>query len=338
MGFSFSGMVSNKVGVDLGTANTLVYVKGYGVVADEPSIVAIDAYRGEQWFGKEAKEMQGRTPGEMSVIRPMKDGAIADLAVTEVMLAYFMRKTPKRGLFYHPDVVIAVPSGITDVERRAVRDAALRAKARTVHLIAEPMAAAIGVGLPIHAPRGSMIIDVGGGTSEIAVIALSGIVCNSSIRVGGDEMDEDIVQYLKRNYNLFVGDRTAEQIKIELGSAWPLEQELEATVKGMDLVSAIPKTTVISSEEVREALSDSVGAIIDAVRQCLEKTPPELAADILDRGIILSGGGALLRGLDHRLREEINLPIHLVDDPLRCVVNGTGKVLEHLDLYSKVLF
>jgi len=339
MGFSLAGIISNDVGIDLGTANTLVYVKGEGIVVNEPSIVSLDRdTRKILAVGAEAKEMLGRTPGEIVTVRPMKDGVIADFEVTEEMLRYFIRKVQKNKFLIRPRIVICVPSGVTGVEKRAVRDSAERAGAREVYLVAEPMAAAIGVGLPVEEPVGSMVIDIGGGTSEIAVISLSGIVCQRSEKIGGDEMDEAIVQFMRRTHNLLIGERTAEQIKCQIGSAYPLEEELEAPVKGRDLVANIPKTVNVRSEEIRDALSKSVGAIVNAVRISLEQTPPELASDILDRGIVMTGGGALLRGLDRRLMEETELPIHIMDDPLTCVVKGAGKVLEDLNGYQKVLF
>jgi rod shape-determining protein MreB len=338
VGFQFRELFANDVGIDLGTANTLVYVRGKGIVVNEPSIVAVDRMSQTVLaIGNEAKEMVGRTPEDVMTIRPLKDGVIADFEKTEAMLRAFIRKVQNNRLFGRPRIVICVPSGITEVEKRAVRDSAESAGAREVFLIAEPMAAAIGIGLPVELPVGNMVIDIGGGTSEIAVIALSGIVTATSIRVGGDELDRAIVQFLKKKYNLLIGDRTAEQIKIEVGSAVELDPELETRVKGRDLVGGIPKTITLTSSEVREALAEPISQIVDAVRISLERTPPELAADILDRGIILSGGGALLRGLDQRLREETSLPINVVEDPLTCVVRGTGKVLENLQDYAKVL-
>ncbi len=338
MGFQFREIFANDVGIDLGTANTLVYVRGKGIVVNEPSIVAVDRMtQNVLAIGNEAKEMLGRTPENVMTIRPLQDGVIADFEKTEEMLRAFIRKVQNNRLFGRPRIVICVPSGITEVEKRAVRDSAESAGAREVFLIAEPMAAAIGIGLPVELPVGNMVIDIGGGTSEIAVIALSGIVTATSIRVGGDEMDRAVVQFLKKKYNLLIGDRTAEQIKIEVGTAVAVDPELETRVKGRDLVGGIPKTIKLSSSEVREALSEPMSQIVDAVRISLERTPPELAADILDRGIILSGGGALLRGIDQRLREETNLPINVVEDPLTCVVRGTGKVLENLQDFHKVL-
>ncbi|KPJ65169.1 MAG: rod shape-determining protein MreB [candidate division Zixibacteria bacterium SM23_73] len=334
----FLDLISNDIGIDLGTANTLVFVRGQGIVLNEPSVVAIEvASKKVLAVGAEAKEMIGRTPGEIMSIRPLKDGVIADFEITEKLLSNFIRRVVKHRYLMKPRIVISVPSGITEVEKRAVRDSAENAGAREVFLIQEPMAAAIGVGLPVHLPSGTMVIDVGGGTSEIAVIALNGIVNNISIRIGGDEMDEAITLYLKKNYNLLIGERTAEEIKIKIGSAFPLDEEESMEIKGRDLVAGIPKTMKISSVQVREALSEPVDAIIEAVRQALEETPPELAADILDKGIIVTGGGALLKGMDRRLREETNLAINVAEDPLTCVVKGTGKVLEDMSHFSKVL-
>jgi len=335
---SFLDLFSNDIGIDLGTANTLVFVRGAGIVLNEPSVVAIEvSSKKVVAIGSVAKEMVGRTPGEIIAIRPLKDGVIADFEITERMLANFIRRVVKHRYLMKPRIVISVPSGITEVEKRAVRDSAENAGAREVFLIQEPMAAAIGVGLPVEQPFGSMVIDIGGGTSEIAVIALNGIVNNTSIRIAGDEMDEAIVLYLKKNYNLLIGDRTAEEIKIKIGSAYPQDEEESIEIKGRDLVAGIPKTMKISSVQVREALSEPVGSIVEAVRSALEQTPPELSADILDRGIILTGGGALLKGLDQRLREETSLPVNVADDPLTCVARGTGKVLENMSQYSKVL-
>ncbi len=332
--FSF---LSSDIAIDLGTANTLIYIKGKGIVLNEPSIVALNKHsRKIVAIGHEAKKMLGRTPGDIQIIRPMKDGVIADFEVVEDMLREFIKRV-HINRFIHPRMIIAVPSCITEVEKRAVRDSAEHAGAREVMLIAEPMAAAIGVGLEIYQPIGNMVIDIGGGTTEIAVIALSGIVCETSVRVGGEEMSQVILQFFKRNYNMLVGEKSAEEIKCVIGSAVPLEEEIALAVKGRDLVAGVPKTTEVSSVEIREALSEPINAIVDAVRLSLEKTPPELASDILDRGIILSGGGALLRGLDKRLREETNLPINVAEDPLTCVVRGVGKVLDDIDFYAKVL-
>jgi len=334
----FLNLISNDIGIDLGTANTLVFVRGQGIVLNEPSVVAIEvASKKVLAVGAEAKEMVGRTPGAIMPIRPLKDGVIADFEITEILLSNFIRRAVKHRYLMKPRIVISVPSGITEVEKRAVRDSAENAGARDVFLIQEPMAAAIGVGLPVHLPSGTMVIDVGGGTSEIAVIALNGVVNNISIRIGGDEMDEAIMLYLKKNYNLLIGERTAEELKMKIGSAYPLDEEESMEVKGRDLVAGIPKTMKISSVQVREALSEPVDAIVEAVRQALEETPPELAADILDKGIVVTGGGALLIGMDNRLREETNLPINVAEDPLTCVVRGTGKVLEDMSHFSKVL-
>jgi rod shape-determining protein MreB len=332
------GMVSSDVAIDLGTANTLVYVKGKGIVLNEPSVVAVDKATGRVLaVGSEAKAMLGRTPEGITAVRPLKDGVIADFEVTEDLLRELIKKVQRRRFLVRPRIIICVPSGITEVEKRAVRDSAQHAGAREVFLVAEPVAAAIGVGLPVDTPTGNMVIDIGGGTTEIAVIALNGIVNETSIRVGGDEMDDAIVQYVKRLHNLLIGDQTAEQIKVRIGSAFELEEELEMEVKGRDLIVGIPKTIKITSEEVREALEEPIAQIEAALKQSLEKTPPELSADIVDRGIVMSGGGALLRGLDKRMREATNLPIYVADDPLTCVVLGTGKVLDNLEQYEKVI-
>ncbi|UCH83968.1 MAG: rod shape-determining protein [Candidatus Latescibacterota bacterium] len=334
----FSNFLSNDVAIDLGTANTLVFVKGEGIVLNEPSVVAVDQSNSKIYaVGAEAKSMLGKTPDHIVAIRPMKDGVIADFEVTEKMLRAFIRKSQKKKLFIRPRIVIAVPSGITEVERRAVRDSAEHAGAREVFLIAEPIAAAIGVGLPVDKPAGNMIIDIGGGTTEIAVIALDGIVSNCSIRIAGDEMDEAIVQYVKKTYNLLIGEQTAELIKMRLGTAWKPEKEIEMEVKGRDLVAGIPKTLKLNSEEIREALSEPISQIVEALKQALEETPPELAADIVDRGIVMTGGGSLLRGLDTLFKEQTNLPINVVDDPLLCVVLGAGKVLNNVPLYDRIL-
>lgn len=338
MGFFFSNLLSNDIGIDLGTANTLVYVKGQNIVVNEPSIVALDRKSGKPLaIGASAKEMMGRENPDIEVVRPLRDGVIADFDVTEEMLRFFIKKVQKNKLLVRPRIVICVPSGVTPVEMRAVRESAERAGAREVYLIKEPMAAAIGIGLPVEDAVGSMVIDIGGGTTEIAVIALSGIVTWRSIKTAGDELNEAIVTYLKRKHNLLVGERSAEQIKCEIGSAGPLENEIQHPCRGLDMVSSIPKTIIVDSAEIREALSEAVEAIVDAVRQTLEQTPPELAADILDRGIIMTGGGALLRGLDRRLVEETSLPVIVADDPLTCVVRGTGRVLENITHYQKVL-
>jgi rod shape-determining protein MreB len=333
-----AGFFSNDMAIDLGTANTLVYVKSEGIVLNEPSIVAIhQADNTVLAVGKEAKAMLGRTPGNIVAIRPLKDGVIADFDVTEKMLGYFIRRVHKRRALVRPRIVIGVPSGITQVEKRAVRDSAMQAGAREVYLIEEPMAAAIGAGMPITEPGGNMVVDIGGGTTEVAVISLSGIVYSRSVRIAGDEMDEAIVQYIRKNYNLLVGERRAEEIKIRLGSAYPMGGERRTMeVKGRDLIDGIPKTIVIGDDEIREALREPIMTIVDAVRTALERTPPELAADIVDKGIVLTGGGALLKGLDLLLRQETNLPITVAEDPLSCVALGTGKVLDELDLLKKV--
>lgn len=331
-------LLSNDVGIDLGTANTLVYVRNQGIVLNEPSVVAIEKSTGKVLaIGAAAKEMTGRTPGGIAAIRPLRDGVIADFEISEKLIADFIRRVIKRKYLMKPRVVISVPSGITEVEKRAVRDSAENAGAREVYLLQEPMAAAIGVGLPVEQPSGNMIIDVGGGTCEIAVIALNGIVNDISIRVAGDELNDAIIMYLRKNYNLLIGELTAEDIKIKIGSAFPLEKELSMEVRGRDLVAGIPKNLTLSSAQIREALSETVDIMVEAVRQALERTAPELASDILEKGIILTGGGALLRGLDKRLREETNLPVNVADDPLTCVVRGAGKVLENLAHYNKVL-
>ncbi|TET68287.1 MAG: rod shape-determining protein, partial [Candidatus Zixiibacteriota bacterium] len=327
----FLDFISSDIGIDLGTATTLGYVRGQGIGRDEPSVVAIEVSSKKVLaVGRAAKEMVGRTPGEIEAIRPLKDGVIADFEITEKLLSNFIRRVVRHRYLMKPRIVISGPSGITEGEKRAVWDSAENAGDREVFLIQEPMAAAIGVGLPVHLPSGSMVIDIGGGTSEIAVIALDGIVNNISIRIGGDEMDESLMLYLKKNYNLLIGERTAEEIKIAIGSAYPPEEEESLEIKGRDLVAGIPKTMKISSVQVREALSEPIDAIIEAVRQALEETPPELSADILDKGIVVTGGGALIKGLDKRLREETNLPINIAEDPLKCVVRGTGVVLENM--------
>jgi rod shape-determining protein MreB and related proteins len=329
---------SNEIAIDLGTANTLVYVKGNGIVLNEPSVVAVDQKTKRVYaVGAEAKAMLGKTPDHIVAIRPLKDGVIADFEITEVMLRELIKKAQKKRFFIRPRIVIAVPSGITEVERRAVTDSAQNAGAREVYLIAEPVASAIGVGLPVDKPSGNMVIDIGGGTTEIAVIALNGIVTDMSIRVAGDEMDEAIVLHIKKAYNLLIGDQTAEHVKMVVGSATKLKKEEEMEIKGRDLVSGIPKTLKISSVEVREALAEPVSQIVAAVKTALEQTPPELAADIVDRGIVMTGGGSLLRGLDTLLKEETNLPINVVEDPLTCVVLGCGKVLSNLHQYERII-
>ncbi|HUV37290.1 MAG TPA: rod shape-determining protein [Patescibacteria group bacterium] len=329
---------TNDIAIDLGTANTLIYLKGNGIVLNEPSVVAVDQKSKKVYaVGADAKAMLGKTPDHITAVRPMKDGVIADFEITEVMLREFIKKAQKRRFFIRPRIVISVPSGITEVERRAVTDSAQNAGAREVYLVAEPIAAAIGVGLPVDKPSGNMVIDIGGGTTEIAVIALNGIVTDISIRVGGDEMDEVIVQHVKKAYNLLIGDQTAEHVKMVIGSATKLKQEEEMEIKGRDLVSGIPKTLRISSVEIREALAEPLSQIVAALKTALEQTPPELAADIVDRGIVMTGGGSLLRGLDMLFKEETNLPINVVEDPLTCVVLGSGKILGNLHAYERII-
>jgi rod shape-determining protein MreB and related proteins len=331
------GLFSNDMGIDLGTATTLVFVKGEGVVLCEPSVVAIE--RGTSHVlavGEEAKRMLGRTPGNIIAIRPMKDGVISDFEITEAMLRYFIKKVHHRKVLVRPRIVIAIPSGITEVEKRAVKDSAERAGAREVFLIEEPIAAAIGVGLPIQEPIGNMIIDIGGGTTEIAVISLCGTVFSKSIRIGGDEMNEAVIEYLKKTYNLMVGERTSEDIKIKIGSAYPLEEEMSMEVKGRDLVAGLPKTVTITSEEIRESLQEPLRAILEVIKISLERTPPELAADLIDHGIVMAGGGSLLRGLDKLISEETGLPVHITDDPVTAVANGTGVVLSEIQYLKKV--
>ena len=328
---------SNDLAIDLGTANTLVYARNRGIVVREPSIVVLNKLTNHiEAVGNEAKEMLGRTPGNIEAIRPMKDGVIADFEVTERMLGYFIKKAHGRKMYVHPRIVIGVPGEITQVEKRAVRDSAQKAGASEVYLVEQAMMAAIGAGLPITEPSGNMIVDIGGGTTDIAVISLSGIVYSRSVRVAGNEMDEAIINYLKRKYNLLIGERTAELIKCELGSGFPLKERLTLVIKGRDLVEGIPKELAITDEEIREALTETVNVIVDAVRMALERTPPELSADIMDKGIVLSGGGALLRALDERLRHETGLPVVQAEDPLACVVLGTGRVLEDMALLRKV--
>ncbi|MEJ2008885.1 MAG: rod shape-determining protein [Acidobacteriota bacterium] len=334
---SLFSVFSSDLAIDLGTANTLVYAKGKGVVVNEPSIVAINKLNGEiEAVGREAKEMLGRTPGNIVAIRPLKDGVIADFKVTEKMLNYFIHKAHNRRMFVHPRIVIGVPSEITQVEKRAVQDSAFRAKASEVYLVEQAMMAAIGSGLPITEPSGSMIVDIGGGTTDIAVISLSGIVYSRSVRVAGNEMDEAITAYLKRRYNLLVGERTAEQIKMEVGSAFPLEKPQTMEIKGRHLLEGVPKTITIDDSEIRDALSECVATIINAIRVALERTPPELSADISDRGIVLTGGGALLKNLDKRIREETGLPVSIAEDPLASVVLGTGRMLTDFNLLRRV--
>jgi rod shape-determining protein MreB len=335
------GVFSNDLAIDLGTANTLIYVKNQGIVCNEPSVVAVQQ-RNERGgkkvlaVGAEAKRMLGRTPGSIVAIRPLKDGVIADFEITEAMLRYFIQKVHNRRTLVRPRIIVGVPFGITEVEKRAVRESAESAGAREVYLIEEPMAAAIGSGLPITEPTGNMIVDIGGGTTEVAVISLSGIVFSRSVRVGGDKMDEAISQFIKRKYNLLVGERTAELIKITIGSAYPSDEVQTMEIKGRDLVAGVPKTVVITDEEIRDSLLEPINQIVEAVRLSLERTPPELASDIVDRGIVLAGGGALLRNLDILLREETGLPVMMADDPLTAVVMGAGKALDEISLLREV--
>lgn len=332
----FGGLWSSDIGIDLGTANTLVYVKDQGIVLREPSVVAVKAGTNEVLsVGDEAKRMLGRTPGNIVAIRPLKDGVIADFEVTEAMLRHFIEKVHNRKSV-RPRVVVAVPSGITEVEKRAVRESAIHAGAKEVYLIEEPMAAAIGVGLPVQDASGNMIVDIGGGTTEVALISLSGIVYSRSVRVAGDELDEAIVQYMRRAYNLMIGERTAEDIKIRLGSAYVLGKETSMEVRGRDMVAGLPKTITVTSQEIREAMLEPLNTIIDAVRTTLERCPPELSADLVERGVVLAGGGALLRGLDRLLSEETGLPVHVAEDPLSAVAEGTGRVLSELSFLRRV--
>jgi rod shape-determining protein MreB len=334
------GLFSNDLAIDLGTATTLIYVKGKGIVSCEPSVVAVqrDNRGGKKVLavGREAKEMLGRTPGNIQAVRPLRDGVIADFEITEAMLRYFIARAHNRRTLVKPRIIICVPFGITEVEKRAVKESAEGAGAREVYLIEEPMAAAIGAGLPITEPSGNMVVDIGGGTTEVAVISLAGIVYSQSVRVGGDKMDESIMAYMKRKYNMAIGEQTAERIKITIGNAYPLEQQLTMEVKGRDMVAGIPKTVVVNSDEIRESLSEPTNAIVDAVLVALERTPPELAADIVDKGIVLTGGGSLLKNLDVLLREETGLPVMVCDDPISAVVLGSGKALDHLELLKEV--
>ncbi|MBM7613578.1 rod shape-determining protein [Alkaliphilus hydrothermalis] len=329
---------SKDMGIDLGTANTLVYVNGKGIVLREPSVVAIqNDTKTVLAVGEEAKKMIGRTPGNIVAIRPMKDGVIADFDVTQSMLKYFITKAYARRTLVQPRVVVCVPSGVTEVEKRAVEEAAYQAGAREAYLIEEPMAAAIGAGLPVEEPTGSMVVDIGGGTTEVAIISLGGIVTAKSIRVGGDELDESIMNYIKREYNLMIGERTAEEVKITIGSAFPKAKEEKMLIRGRDLVSGLPKTLEITSTEILEALKEPVSQIIEAIKYTLEKTPPELAADIMEMGIMLTGGGALLDGLDKLVRKETGMPVRIAEEPLDCVVLGTGKTIEEIDTLKRVL-
>ncbi|MCS7236511.1 MAG: rod shape-determining protein [Armatimonadota bacterium] len=333
----FLSRFSRDMGIDLGTANTLVYVRHEGIVLREPSVVAKRSDGAILAVGDEAKRMIGRTPSDIHAMRPLRDGVIADFDTTAAMLSYFIRKGMRGRSLFKPRVIVGIPSGVTEVEKRAVIDATLQAGAREAYLIEEPMAAAIGAGLPVSEPVGSMVVDIGGGTTEVAVISLGGIVASKSIRIGGDEMDEAIIQYARKAYNLLIGERTAEEIKIAIGSAYPLREEQAVDVRGRDLVSGLPRTVRMTSAEIREALREPVLAIVDAVKQTLERTPPELSADIVERGIVLAGGGSLLRGLDRLLAEETGMPVTLTDDPLSAVVLGTGRALEEIDTLKKVL-
>ncbi len=334
---SLFSVFSNELAIDLGTANTLVFVKNQGIVVSEPSIVAINNITTKvEAVGNEAKEMLGRTPGSITAIRPMKDGVIADFEITEKMLAYFIQKAHNRKVWVAPRIVIGIPSEITQVEKRAVKDTALRAKASEVFLVDQAMAAAIGAGLPVTEPSGNMVVDIGGGTTDVAVISMAGIVYASSVRVAGNEMDEAIIKYLRKKYNLLIGERTAEQVKIEIGSAYPLDKPMTMEIKGRNLIEGIPKTLLVTDEEIREALEETIVILVNAVRVALERTPPELSADIVDRGIVLTGGGALLKNLDKRFREETGLPVSMGEDPLSSVVLGTGKMLDDVKLLRKV--
>ncbi|PKN49623.1 MAG: rod shape-determining protein [Deltaproteobacteria bacterium HGW-Deltaproteobacteria-20] len=334
------GLFSNDLAIDLGTATTLIYVRGKGIVSCEPSVVAVQQdSRGAKKVlavGREAKEMLGRTPGNIQAVRPLRDGVIADFEITEAMLRWFIARATTRRTLVKPRIIICVPFGITEVEKRAVKESAEGAGAREVYLIEEPMAAAIGAGLPITEPSGNMVVDIGGGTTEVAVISLAGIVYSQSVRVGGDKMDESIVAYMKRKYNLAIGEQTAERIKMTIGNAYPLEQQSTMEVKGRDMVAGVPKTIVVHSDEIREALSEPINAIVEAVLVALERTPPELAADIVDKGIVLTGGGSLLKNLDVLLREETGLPVMVCDDPISAVVLGSGKALDHMELLKEV--
>ena len=334
---SVFSLISSDLAIDLGTANTLVFAKGKGIVVNEPSIVAINKNTGEiEAVGKEAKDMVGRTPGNIVAIRPMKDGVIADFKVTERMLNYFIQKAHGRKMLVHPRIVIGVPSEITQVEKRAVSESAYRAKASEVHLVEQAMVAAIGAGLPITEPSGNMVVDIGGGTTDVAVISLSGIVYSRSVRVAGNEMDDAIMNYLKRKYNLLIGERTAEMIKMQVGSAYPLDKPLTMEIKGRNLIEGVPKTVTVEDSEIREALSECIATILNAIRVALERTPPELSADISDRGIVLTGGGALIKNLDLRIREETGLPVSIAEDPLASVVLGTGKMLTDFKLLRRI--
>ena len=334
----FKNRLFCDLAIDLGTANTLVYLKGKGIIVQEPSIVVVNKLTGKiEAVGQRAKEMLGKTPANILSIRPMRDGVIADFEIAEKMLDYFIKQaTNNRGFLLRPRIVIGIPTGITQVERRAVKDVAMRAKASEVYLVEQPMSAAVGADLPISDPTGNMVVDIGGGTTDIAIISLNGIVFNHSIRIAGNEMDEAIIQFLKKKYNLLIGERTAEMVKIQIGSAYPLDQPLTMEIKGRDLREGIPKTIVVDDQEIREALEDVIAAVINAIRIALEKTPPELSADIIDHGVILTGGGALLKNLDKRIREETQLPVFITENPLTTVVLGAGKMLDNLDLLKKI--
>lgn len=328
--------ISKDMGIDLGTANTLVYVKGKGIVLREPSVVAINSINKKVLaVGEEAKKMIGRTPGNIVAIRPMKDGVIADFDVTQMMLKKFISKVIGKGTFTSPRIIVCYPSGVTEVEKRAIDEAAKQAGAREVVLMEEPMAAAIGAGLPVDEPTGSMIVDIGGGTTEVAIISLEGIVTSKSLRIAGDELDQAIISYIKKEYNLMIGERTAENVKMELGSAFEMEEEKSMDIKGRDLVSGLPKTITVTQEQIREALKEPISSIIDAIKTTLEKTPPELAADIMEKGIMLAGGGAYLKGLDKLINHETHMPVHIAESPLDCVALGAGKALEYFDRISK---
>lgn len=331
-------MFNKDIGIDLGTANTLIFMKGKGIIMREPSVVAVDTKTDTvRYVGQEAKEVIGRTPGSITVVRPLKDGVIADFDITAAMLQIFIKKAFNNSMFAHPRVVICIPSGVTAVERRAVKEASVKAGAKQVSIIEEPMAAAVGAGLPVAEASGSMVVDIGGGTSEVAVISLGGIVAARSVRVGGDEFDSSIIDYVKKKYNLLIGERTSEDIKIGIGSAYALEEEMSMDIKGRNLVDGLPKNISLSSVEVREALTDPLASVIDAIKTTLERTPPELSADIIDHGIYLTGGGALLRGLDKLVSQETGMPVYIAENPLDCVALGTGMVLDNLDKFGEVL-
>src|SRR3989475_6832933 len=335
---AFTGLLGRDMAIDLGTANTLVYVRGRGIVLNEPSVVAVNTLNGDILaVGAEAKRMIGRTPSHIRAVRPLKDGVIADFDITEKMLRYFIQKVHQRKFLAKPRIVVCVPSGITGVEQRAVEEASYSAGARAAYIIEEPMAAAIGAGLPIHEPAGNMVVDIGGGTTEVAVISLGGVVTATSVRVGGDELDEAIIQHVKKEYSVALGERTAEAIKLAIGSAFPVAEDMIAEIKGRDLVSGLPKTIHVTAEEIRKAIEEPVNAIIDAVRNTLDRCPPELAADVMDRGIVLTGGGALLKGMDDRLKHETGMPIHVAENPLSCVAIGSGKCLEEFEVLKRVL-